>query len=311
MALVFCAVPPGEAQLWIKRNKHVTNRLSAAADGSALGNPGPAGWGWYIDDNRWAAGGWPHGTNNMGELMAVLDLLRATREAGPLTIYCDSQYVINSITKWMPGWKRKGWKKGNGQPVLNLDLMQAIDAELNGGIQRDVEFKWVKGHAGHELNEAADRLANGAAVAYSKGAEPDPGPGLGGASVGVAPAFAACGQGTLFGDVEQDEIDVVVDLERALLEDDVRASSRMLERLLHPQWVKVEPSGAVLTRAEAVAGLAPAETDLELLAAERVSSDVVLLRWRGHTDGGTSLHSSLWQRVEERWRQRFSQSTWE
>lgn len=89
--------------------------ITAAADGSALGNPGPAGWAWYIDDDTWKAGGWPHGTNNMGELKAVLDLLESTAAhpdaAGQhLLILCDSQYVINSVTKWMPGWKRKGWK---------------------------------------------------------------------------------------------------------------------------------------------------------------------------------------------------------
>ena len=75
----------------------------AAADGSALGNPGPAGWAWFVDDSCWAAGGWPHGTNNMGELKAVLDLLEQT--AGledELTIVCDSKYVINSVTEWMP-----------------------------------------------------------------------------------------------------------------------------------------------------------------------------------------------------------------
>ena len=85
--------------------------ITAAADGSSLANPGPAGWAWYIDDSSWRAGGWPHGTNNMGELKAVLDLLETTAELGePLRILCDSQYVINSITKWMKGWKRKGWK---------------------------------------------------------------------------------------------------------------------------------------------------------------------------------------------------------
>ncbi|MEX1242569.1 MAG: RNase H family protein, partial [Cutibacterium acnes] len=84
--------------------------IVAAADGSSLDNPGPAGWAWYIDDDTWAAGGWPRGTNNMGELKAVLDVLRATRDADePLTILCDSQYAINCCTKWIPGWKRKGW----------------------------------------------------------------------------------------------------------------------------------------------------------------------------------------------------------
>jgi len=157
--------------------------MTAAADGSALGNPGPAGWGWYIDRDRWAAGGWPHGTNNQGELTAVLDLLQQTAHTGEdLLIYCDSQYVINSITKWMAGWKRRGWRKGDGKPVLNVELMQALDAEMTRlrAEGRRVRFEWVKGHAGHALNEEADRLANGAAAAYQAGTVPDPGPGIAG-----------------------------------------------------------------------------------------------------------------------------------
>jgi ribonuclease HI len=140
--------------------------ITAAADGSALGNPGPAGWAWYIDEARWAAGGWECGTNNRGELQAVLELLEATARAGladePLRVLCDSQYVINSVTKWMPGWKRRGWKKSDGRPVLNRDQLEAIDRALAG---RDVRFDWVKGHAGHEMNEAADQRAHGAALA--------------------------------------------------------------------------------------------------------------------------------------------------
>ena len=107
--------------------------LIAAADGSALGNPGPAGWAWYIDDDHWASGGWPHGTNNMGELTAVLDLLQQTAATDDdLLVYCDSLYAINSITKWMPGWKRKGWRKGDGKPVLNVEIMKALDARHAG-----------------------------------------------------------------------------------------------------------------------------------------------------------------------------------
>ena len=155
-----------------------TQEIIAAADGSALGNPGPAGWAWYIDEDHWACGGWEHGTNNMGELKAVLDLFEATasRPEAKLRVYCDSQYVINSLTKWMPGWKKKGWKKSNGKPVLNRNLLEALDNALTG---RDYEFIWVKGHAGHELNEKADSLANGAARAYQEGRTPDGGPGFG------------------------------------------------------------------------------------------------------------------------------------
>lgn len=157
--------------------------IIAAADGSALGNPGPNGWAWYIDDANWAAGGSPHGTNNQGELQAVLELLRATAGTDEkLLIHCDSRYVIDSVTKWMPGWKRRGWRKSDGGPVLNRDLLEGIDEALRG---RDVEFDWVKGHAGHPLNEAADERANAAAKAYQQKREPRRGPGYGAASTGA------------------------------------------------------------------------------------------------------------------------------
>src|SRR5699024_8625712 len=87
--------------------------LTAAVDGSALGNPGPAGWAWFIDEDRWAAGGWAESTNNRGELQAVIELLTAAADEPDLHVLCDSKYVINSITKWMPKWKLQGWKKAN------------------------------------------------------------------------------------------------------------------------------------------------------------------------------------------------------
>ncbi|MEH0110483.1 ribonuclease HI family protein [Tersicoccus sp. MR15.9] len=164
--------------------------IIAAADGSALGNPGPAGWSWYVDETCWAAGGWPHGTNNMGELMAVLDLLESTAGVTErLQILCDSQYVINCVTKWMPGWKRKGWRKADGKPVLNVDLLKRIDTAIAG---RDVAFDWVKGHAGHDLNEAADDRARAAATSYARSLPVDSGPGfrLPG-TAGTAPTSAA------------------------------------------------------------------------------------------------------------------------
>ena len=134
--------------------------LIAAADGSALGNPGPAGWAWYVDDDRWASGGWAHGTNNMGELTAVLDLLQQTAEIDDdLLVICDSTYAIKAIREWGPGWKRRGWKKRDGKPVANVEIMKALDAAMEGRRDR-VHFEWVKGHAGHELNERADGLAN-------------------------------------------------------------------------------------------------------------------------------------------------------
>ena len=164
----------GVGGFWQDRSVTIT----AAADGSALGNPGPAGWAWYVNDDCWRAGGWPHGTNNQGELMAVLDLFRATAHmpGEDLLILCDSQYVINAVTKWMPGWKRKGWRKADGKPVLNVDLLKDIDQALLG---RKYTFEWVRGHAGHELNEAADVRARAAATAYQQGVAVRQGPGFG------------------------------------------------------------------------------------------------------------------------------------
>lgn len=152
--------------------------ITASADGSALGNPGPAGWAWYVDDDNWAAGGWKHATNNQGELRAVLELFVATAHLDDdLLILCDSQYVINSVTKWMPGWKRKGWRKGDGKPVLNIELLQQIDEAIAG---RKYRFEWVRGHVGHVLNEAADVRARAAAEAYQRGRPVPGGPGWAG-----------------------------------------------------------------------------------------------------------------------------------
>ena len=146
-----------------------------AVDGSALGNPGPAGWAWYVDENCWAAGGWPSSSNNRGELTALLELLKATAPTNEeLHVLADSQYVINSVTKWMSGWKKRGWRKSDKSPVLNADLMQAIDEAISG---RKVSFEWVRGHSGHPLNEAADDKARAAATAYQRHGSVESGPG--------------------------------------------------------------------------------------------------------------------------------------
>lgn len=182
--------------------------IIAAADGSALGNPGPAGWSWYVDDSCWAAGGWPHGTNNMGELTAVLELFRATAHLDEeLLVQCDSQYVINALTKWMPNWKRKGWRKADGSPVLNLELMQSLDEALRG---RRYRFEWVRGHAGHPMNEAADERARAVALAYQKGGDIPAGPGWSGA---CEPAVDALVSPSPIEEAEDTEVEVDVALE--------------------------------------------------------------------------------------------------
>jgi ribonuclease HI len=152
-------------------------RLVVATDGSALRNPnGPAGWCWFANGECWAAGGWPRNTNNAAELTAILEALRATAHMEPhhLVVESDSQYAINCITKWVHGWRRRGWTTAAGAPVKNAELVQAIDAERQG---RSTEFRWVRGHSGHARNESADRRAVAAAKAFSRGAQPQPGPG--------------------------------------------------------------------------------------------------------------------------------------
>ena len=154
--------------------------ITAAADGSSLGNPGPAGWAWYVDEDTWDAGGWPRGTNNLGELTAILRLLEATAHTGEeLHILADSQYAINVVSKWRLGWKKRGWTKADKKPIKNLELIQEIDRAMEG---RRVTFEWVKGHAGHRMNERADDLARACAEAYQAGRTPKPGPGFGGAA---------------------------------------------------------------------------------------------------------------------------------
>lgn len=293
--------------------------IIAAADGSALGNPGPAGWAWYVDDDRWASGGWPHGTNNMGELMAVLDLLQQTAHLDDdLHVFCDSKYVIDSVTKWMAGWKRKGWKKGDGKPVLNVELMKAIDAAMEGRRHR-VRFEWVKGHAGHALNEAADRLANAAAAAHRDGRTPDPGPGMPAASTShpVARVGQVEPEEDLFSGLAADDVDPaptdeqqVVALERSLLSDEVRSDRAAVAALLHPDWQEVGRSGRLWRRDDLLADIGPIEpVELEVVALDRLGPDTILLVWRASADGRSTLRSSLWLRSGGQWQQRYHQGT--
>ncbi|SER59795.1 ribonuclease HI [Propionibacterium cyclohexanicum] len=317
--------------------------ITAAADGSSLSNPGPAGWAWYIDDDHWASGGWPHGTNNMGELMAVLDLLRSTAvdPGEPLHILCDSQYVINAVTTWMAAWKRKGWVKRDGKPVGNVELMKAIDDAMQG---RSVTFEWVKGHAGHRLNEAADSRAHGAALAFQRGDEPDPGPGYRprsaaragtagdergiGPVAGAVPQIASDAQPGLFDDAdragapgsgeprpEDADLAAVVAAERELLTDAVRSNAARLRVLLHPEFVEYGSSGRIWTRNRLMAQIEPlgGSTRLEVLGSARLGPDALLLRWRATSPSGTSLRSSVWVRDDSlgrpRWRLLFCQGT--
>ncbi len=277
--------------------------------------------------------------------MAVLDLFRATAHLPDedLHILCDSQYVINAVTKWMPGWKRKGWRKADGKPVLNVELLKDIDQALVG---RKYTFEWVRGHAGHELNEAADERARGAATSYQQGIAVRQGPGFGPASgtAGTADASTAApgarrlagagaaapaadagrfGQPDLFS--ELDEVapvaassggagpeEVVEALERELLLPETRSDLGRTGVLLHPDFTEIGSSGRLWTRDEMMMALeddpgVPAE--LELLGADRLSEGAVLLTYRSHTRAGTALRSSLWVLDGAQWRLRFHQGT--
>ena len=131
------------------------------ADGSALGNPGPAGWAWWVNEYCWAAGGFLHSTNNVGELTAIVEALEWCDPQTPLELRCDSKYAISCATEWLPGWKRRGWMKADGKPVANREIIERIDAAL-AARTAPTRFTWVKGHAGVAGNEAADALANAA-----------------------------------------------------------------------------------------------------------------------------------------------------
>lgn len=137
-----------------------------AVDGAAAGNPGPGGWAWYAEENTWRAGGEKATTNNRMEITAVIEVLEHLD--GPLHIICDSRYVVDLATKWRYGWKRRGWRKADGTEIANRDLVEVLDMHLT---QRTVTFEWVRGHDGHELNEAADRRARAAAEAVRDGRE--------------------------------------------------------------------------------------------------------------------------------------------
>ena len=128
-------------------------------DGACSGNPGPGGWGAilsYGEHEKELKGGEPHTTNNRMELMAAISALEALKRPSTVEMHTDSQYVQQGISQWITKWKRNGWKTADKKPVKNVDLWQRLDAAMQ---QHKVKWHWVKGHAGHELNERADRLA--------------------------------------------------------------------------------------------------------------------------------------------------------
>ena len=130
------------------------------SDGACKGNPGPGGWGAVLrigDQEKEIFGGEPQTTNNRMEMTAVIEALSLLKPASKVRVYTDSQYVQKGISEWLPGWKARRWRTSANQPVKNVDLWQRMDALA---AKHNVEWLWVKGHAGHPENERADALAN-------------------------------------------------------------------------------------------------------------------------------------------------------
>ncbi|MPZ58154.1 MAG: ribonuclease HI [Rhizobiales bacterium] len=138
-------------------------------DGACSRNPGPGGWGAILafgDREKELKGGEAHTTNNRMELMAAIAALEALTRPCQVDLYTDSQYLRGGITGWIHGWKRNGWRTADKKAVKNVDLWQRLDAALK---RHDVRWRWVRGHAGHAMNERADRLAREAIVAVRAG----------------------------------------------------------------------------------------------------------------------------------------------
>ena len=147
--------------------------LEIWTDGACKCNPGIGGWGAYMvwgAHTREMYGGSKLTTNNQMELTAVISALSALRRKCPIIIHTDSSYVKDGITRWIPGWKARGWKKKDG-PIKNLEYWQALDREVSRFTQ--IEWCWVKGHAGNPGNEKADELANKGCAAVRDGEMPE------------------------------------------------------------------------------------------------------------------------------------------
>jgi ribonuclease HI len=134
-------------------------RVEIHTDGACSGNPGPGGWGAILtwgERQRELKGGAAETTNNRMEMTAAIEALGALKRPCRVDLYTDSVYLRDGITQWLKRWKANGWKTAGKKPVKNVDLWEALEAALE---RHDVTWHWVKGHAGHDLNERADELA--------------------------------------------------------------------------------------------------------------------------------------------------------
>jgi ribonuclease HI len=138
------------------------NHVEIYTDGACSGNPGPGGWGAILvfkTERKELSGGEILTTNNRMELMAAIAALEGLKRACDVHLYTDSMYLKDGITKWIDGWKKKGWKTADKKPVKNIDLWQRLDLARE---RHTISWRWVRGHDGHELNELADALARAA-----------------------------------------------------------------------------------------------------------------------------------------------------
>ena len=135
-------------------------------DGACSGNPGPGGWGALLafdGKTKEIKGGERKSTNNRMELMAAIKALEALKRPAAVRLHTDSTYLKNGITQWIHAWKAKGWKTANKKPVKNVDLWQRLEAATE---RHQVEWRWIKGHSGHDGNERADELARDGMKTY-------------------------------------------------------------------------------------------------------------------------------------------------
>ena len=135
-------------------------QVTIYTDGACRGNPGPGGWGAILNSggrSRELHGGESETTNNRMELMAAIEALSCLKRSCDVTLFTDSRYVMQGITEWLDGWKKRGWKTAGRKAVKNQDLWERLDEQNQ---RHKVEWRWVRGHSGDEGNEHADMLAN-------------------------------------------------------------------------------------------------------------------------------------------------------
>jgi ribonuclease HI len=136
------------------------SKVEIYCDGACRGNPGPGGWGALLrsgTNEKRLYGSARETTNNRMELTGALEGLRALKQGCEVVVWTDSEYVKKGMTEWLPGWKARGWRTAAKAPVKNADLWQALEIEA---ARHQIDWRWIKGHAGHEGNEIADQLAN-------------------------------------------------------------------------------------------------------------------------------------------------------